>query len=175
MDINFPTELCYPLLGSLAFPLTLFCAGGFPNLRAHNAMRFFICTLVHTALLIALNLALPYHIRLHSYEEWLMAVLLWSTALLLYLEIWALLSRGYTLAMLLVLLASPVPLSPADIAARYRGGDGLQWIMLHRSGGMQATGLIKIDRQYVALTWLGAMVARAYGIMRSVFRLRVTG
>src|SRR4051794_26312735 len=138
MEFRFPPEMIYPFALSVAFPLTLFCAGLLPGLRANNATRFFAAALAQTALWILGSLALPAELRPRSPSAWALGGVIWACFMLLYLEVWALLSRGYTLALLLVLLKSAAPVPAAQIAREYRGGSGLGWIMQHRAGGLEA-------------------------------------
>src|SRR5260370_12756845 len=63
-----------------------------------------------------------------------------ASALIVYLEIWALLSRGYTLGLLLTLFRGEHPMSDAQLAASYRQGEGVGWIMRHRLGGPPPRG-----------------------------------
>jgi hypothetical protein len=175
VEFRFPSELLYPLVVSVAFPLTLFCIALHPGLRANNAARFFAATLFQTVLWALGSLALPGELRPQSLSDWVLGALIWTSFMLLYLEVWALLSRGYTLAMLLVLLKSATPLSTAEIARDYRGGAGLGWIMKHRAGGLEAAGLITKQSGDIALTPLGALVARGYAAARSVLGLRSSG
>lgn len=177
MQLAFPAHLAYPILASLAFPVTLYWAGAWwPSLRGNNARRFLAAAVLHTVVIALAGLALPVQARPAGSGEWAMAVMVWITFLLLYLEIWALLSRGYTLAMLLVLLEDGAAVAAQEIARRYRGGAGLDWIMQHRAGGMRAAGLISIDNEgRVGLTSLGVLVARLYSVTRRLLCLRATG
>jgi hypothetical protein len=95
---------------------------------------------------------------------------------LAYLEVWGLLSRGYTLGVLLTLYKAQAPLTESQIAAAYRGGDGLTWIMSHRLGGLTAARLVAVRDGAVQLTpLLGRIVAHSYRAAITVLGLRRTG
>lgn len=166
VQLDFPDGFFFALFASLAFPVTLMLAGLHADLRADNAKRFFLAASAHTAALAAATWA-----RGGGEETWLLGALMWAIILLLYLEIWALLSRGYTLAMLLSLLDTSTPLSADEIARRYRGGAGLAWIMEHRAGGLEAARLIRRQGGQIRLTVRGAVVARASLAARTMLGL----
>ncbi len=173
MDFRFPPELAWPLAVSLAFPLTLFVAARRRAWRERNDVRFFAAAVFQSALLVIGAFALAPEWRPRSAGDWLCGAMLWLAFMLFYLEVWGLMSRGYTLAMLIVLLRSPRPLSAAEIAREYRGGAGLGWIMEHRTRGLQAAGVIdKTPAGDVILTTSGAWIVHAYAAARAAFGLR---
>ena len=95
---------------------------------------------------------------------------------LVYLEVWSLLSRGYTLALLITLYRAERPLDDAELARSYRGGSGLSWIMEHRLSGLISAGLVREDDGMLILTpVLGAGVAWLYKLSIIVLGLRRTG
>jgi len=96
--------------------------------------------------------------------------------MLFYLEVWGLLSRGYTIGVLLTLLNADHPLTETEISSQYRGGEGLDWVMRHRLGGLIAAGLVEQQGDRVALTCIrGRAVARLYEVSITVLGLRRTG
>jgi hypothetical protein len=176
MDFSFPARLVYPAAISLAFPVTLLLVTRVGSLRSHNAAQFLAGALLQMLLWVAGSLLLPDGYRPASLSDWACAGLAVSCALLFYLEVWALLSRGYTLSMLLTLLRAERPLSSEELARKYRGGAGLDWVMQHRVGGLEATGLVRSEREHLALTRpLGTLIAVAYRVAIAVFGLRRTG
>ncbi len=96
-------------------------------------------------------------------------------ALLVYLEAWALLSRGYTLGLLLTLFRGAGPMTDAALAASYRQGQGLGWIMRHRLGGLISTRLVRRQGDLIVLTLPGAIIALLYRAAIAVLGLKVTG
>src|SRR5205807_7885585 len=94
--------------------------------------------------------------------EMALGFMILGAALLFYLEVWALLSRGYTLGLLLTLHRAGRPLDDSELAARYRGGAGLSWIMSHRIDGLLSAGLVSLENGQVVLSpRLGTLVATA--------------
>jgi hypothetical protein len=99
-----------------------------------------------------------------------------GSAVLVYLEIWGLLSRGYTLGLLTTIHQAGQPLPAAELARRYRGGEGLEWIMRHRLAGLEAAGLVRQDGENLVLTpRLGNAVAWSYRVAVALLGLKVTG
>jgi hypothetical protein len=176
VQFSFPAELLYPVIFSLTFPITLAVVSRSRLLRGRNAAQFFVASLVHLAAWVGGSLFLPAGYTPHGASGWLISSMVVGSFLMIYLEAWALLSRGYTLAMLLALLESPSPLAADAIAARYRSGDGLEWIFRHRLAGLEAAGMIRKEGADLALTpRLGAFVVMLYRVAIAVFGLRKTG
>jgi len=176
MDFSVPARLIYPAAISLTFPITLLLVTRVDSLRSRNAAQFLAGALLQLLLWVLGSLVLPDGYRPDSLWDWACAGMFVSCALLFYLEVWALLSRGYTLSMLLTLLRAERPLSSEELARKYRGGAGLDWVMQHRVGGLEAAGLVRSERDCLALTRpFGALVAVAYQVAIAVFGLRRTG
>ena len=170
MDFRLPPELLYSVGVSLAFPVTLFVVTRWPG---HNARRFLVAALLHTVIGATGELWLPGGPRPATATGWLLGALVWTALLQLYLQVWSLLSRGYTLSMLIVLLQVRESLDATEIARRYRGGAGLGWIMQHRTRGLEAAGMVEARADgALALTGAGSFIARAYLAARGVFGLR---
>ncbi|HKF10916.1 MAG TPA: hypothetical protein VKB89_19675 [Xanthobacteraceae bacterium] len=98
-----------------------------------------------------------------------------ASALIIYLEIWALLSRGYTLGLLLTLFRGKAPMSDAQLAASYRQGEGVGWIMRHRLGGLLSARLVRRQGDCVVLTGAGALIGILYRAAVATLGLKVTG
>jgi hypothetical protein len=99
-----------------------------------------------------------------------------ADSMLVYLEIWGLMSRGYTLGIILTLYNAGRLLSEAEVSRSYRGGEGLAWIMCHRVGGLMAAGLVAKRNEDLVLTPLrGRIVAHLYRISIFVLGVRRTG
>lgn len=157
-----------------SFPILLFVFAKLPGLRRKNALQFFV-----TSLFVVLVWLIYFTLVGHQYgsaEDILISLMLIMGGLLLYLEIWALLSRGYTLQLLLTLYEADVPLQPEELAANYRQGDGLEWIFHHRLTGLRAAKLITYENGFVGITKpLGMLVAGVYRFLVRFLGLKVTG
>src|SRR5262245_31025275 len=175
LDFTMPGPVAAAFLVSLSLPLYLVLVARLPFLAGRNALQFtvtiFVAVVVWIAALQAVTGARP-----TSSVEFIVGALALATAVLVYLEIWSLMSRGYTLALLLTLYQAGRPLSASELARRYRGGEGLQWIMRHRLAGLEAAGLIRRQGDYLVLTpWLGWAVARGYCVAIVLLGLKATG
>jgi signal transduction histidine kinase len=109
-------------------------------------------------------------------NEMISSFMMLVTILLIYLEIWALLSRGYTLGILLTLAKSTVPLNEREISRSYRAGQGLEWLVHHRFSSLFATNLIAKQGNKIYLTpFLGKFVVSIYKLFIFLFSLKKTG
>jgi hypothetical protein len=172
-SISFPIFLA--LILGCAMPCYLFVMARVPRLAGRNALQFlaaFLFMLLSWGGLVLLGSRNAATDILESVN----ALCILGSASLLYLEIWALLSRGYTLGLLLTLYRAKKPLDEEELAAGYRGGEGLSWIMRHRLSGLTAAGLVTIRDERIMLTpILGVLVASLYKIALMTLRLRKTG
>lgn len=176
MEFSFPAQIAYPAVISLTFPLSLLLVTRLGSLRSRNAAQFLAAALLQILVWVLGSLALPNGYHPVRPVDWILAIMVVSCALLFYLEVWALLSRGYTLSMLLTLMRAKCPLSSEEIARQYRGGAGLAWVMRHRVGGLEAAGLVRTEGGHLALTRpLGTLTAVAYRVAIAVLGLRRTG
>jgi hypothetical protein len=74
------------------------------------------------------------------------------------------------------LLNEGCALTDSEISTRYRGGEGLQWIMRHRLGGLEGAGMIRRHGDQITLVGFpGAFVARVYGWCVAILGLGRTG
>ena len=97
-----------------------------------------------------------------------------ASALLVYLEIWALLTTGYAIGLLQTLLHCKRPVTDAELAASYRHG-GLGCIMRSRIGGMISARLVRRQGDLIVLTPGGAIVAILSRVAMIVFSVKVVG
>ncbi|MCW4116988.1 hypothetical protein NPA31_018675 [Aurantimonas sp. MSK8Z-1] len=163
------------LLVALALPVYLFAVARFARLARRNALQFLLSCVVMLLLWIVLALVWPLA-RPRGVEETLVCLMILGGATLFYLEVWALLSRGYTLGVLLTLLKADRPLAGEDIARLYKGGEGITWIMRHRLSGLIGAGLIARQGEAIALTRpRGLAIARSYGLSIVALGLGRTG
>ncbi|MEM9204758.1 MAG: hypothetical protein AAGA88_00360 [Pseudomonadota bacterium] len=144
-------------------------------LSGRNPVQFLWSVVAVVALWLVLILTLS-PLKPQGCADVIVGLFALSGAALLYLEIWGLMSRGYTLSILIAMLDAKVPVSPDEIARRYRGGDGLDWIMRHRLGGLEGAGMVERDGDRITLTNpSGLFVARLYALCIAVLGLRKTG
>lgn len=109
-------------------------------------------------------------------SEIVSSLMIFVTILLVYVEIWALLSRGYTLGILLTLNECSVPLDDKKLAQSYRSGEGLEWLIHHRFSGLFATKLIfKNDNKIFLTSFPGRFVVSIYKLFIDIFSLKRTG
>jgi hypothetical protein len=76
---------------------------------------------------------------------------------------------------LLTLFRGKRAMTDAQLAASYRGGQGVGWIMRHRLGGLMSTGLVRRQGDRIVLTSTGAIIAMLYRAAIAVLGLKVTG
>lgn len=174
-DFGMPPALAVALANALLFPAWLLVLARLPGMQERNALQFLIAAIVTVAVSIVCLATSPHW---HGMNAWdlIVALMALGSAFILYLQIWGLLSRGYTLGILITLLRAGRPLTAADVMAQYRGGDGLQWIMAHRLAGMTAAGVVRIENDRISLTpGKGMMVARLYRFAIGILGLRRTG
>lgn len=156
------------------FPLLLFLTTRPRRLKERNGLQFLLASIVLAALWGAMLVVAP-ATRPDGVPSALMQGMTLAGALIVYLEIWALLSRGYTLGILLTLLRAGRPLTAEQIAQDYRFGKGLAWIMDHRLAGLASARLIVDSGGTVTLTSLGRVVAIMYRLSILVLGIGRTG
>lgn len=142
------------------------------QVKNSNAAKFALSSVVTFLLWLIFVLATAETINV---SEFLVGAMALITAEIFYLEVWALITGGYTLTLLLTLLNSEQPLNAAEIANRYHGGDNLSWILQHRLGKLIDTRLVRRDRELVILTNKGTIIARLYEIAIAILGLRTSG
>jgi hypothetical protein len=174
--VNLDFAVSSPILYALAVlalqPVFLLALTRSKAIRGRNAAQFALSfatvILVWASLMAASGRA--------ANEELVAGLMMLAAGEIFYLEIWALLSRGYTLGILTTLLVAGRPLEDVEVAARYRAGDGLAWIMEHRLRGLIAAGLVSKRGDLLVLSpLLGVATARLYRFSVRVLGLRRTG
>jgi hypothetical protein len=172
IDLTLPAFAALCLAAALAFPVVLMVFARVPLLRARNAWQFALSV---GALAVGLGAAAWWWGGATTRtEDIVVGLMLLGAGLLVELEVWALLSRGYTLGLLLTLLEAKGRLDERRLAQSYRGGAGLGWIMEHRLAGLEGARLIRAEDGMMRLTaggylvgCLHRMAVRALGIARS--------
>ena len=173
LDFSLSPPVHIALLTGLFMPLYLALIARVPALYGRNAIQF----LIAFCMLISFWSGFVFWDSVNwDFIEIVTGFMILGSATLFYLEIWALLSRGYTLGLLLTLHRAKTPLSESELAEGYRGGEGVSWIMKHRLSGLKAARLVQIRDQHIILTpTLGALVALSYKIILGALGLRKTG
>ncbi|HVS26501.1 MAG TPA: hypothetical protein VHE58_04290 [Burkholderiales bacterium] len=175
LDFSLSPVMLYALIAGTALPLYLLIIVRLPIVAERNAVQFLIGILVMIAFWGGAFLLWPGAGKA-TFGDIVAALMILCGLGLFYLEAWALLSRGYTLGLLLTLLKADRPLTEGELAQRYRGGEGLSWIMQHRLSGLIAAGLIKNQEGVLTLTaFPGVMVAWLYKISIGAIGLQRTG
>jgi len=170
-----PGSLAAALAIAVLQPIYLWMAGRVPILKGRNALQFLFSGIACVGLWITAVLLFPV-CSPRGYAEATISLMALASSVLVYLELWGLISRGYTIGILLTLLNSVEPLSEREIANQYRGGKGLDWIMEHRLAGMLAAGMVRRDADRLVLTrGRGAGVVKLYEIAIRTLGLQRTG
>ncbi|MGE5779074.1 MAG: hypothetical protein ACM30D_07175 [Hyphomicrobiales bacterium] len=173
LDFTASAAVVASLVAAALLPAVLAALARLPALRDRNALQFLASSvIVIAAWLIALQLpAMP----APSTADIATSLMILAGALLVYLEAWALLSRGYTLGLLLTLFRAKHPMNDAQLAASYRQGQGVGWIMRHRLGGLMSARLVRRQGDRIVLTPAGAIIGILYRAAIAVLGLKVTG
>jgi hypothetical protein len=175
LDFSIPDAIVAALGVILLLPLYLLGATRLPGLASHYAVQFLVSCLVAAALWAPI-LVEVWRVQAPDLDGVIGGAMVLASGMLVYLEIWGLLTRGYTLAVLRTLFEAGQPLREDDIAERYRGGAGLDWLMRHRVGGLIAARLIvRQDGQLILTSIRGVVIARLYQACILVLGLRQTG
>jgi hypothetical protein len=174
-DFTMPGSLAAAFVTSLGVPIYLLLLARAPLLAGRNALQFFAAVMIAAALWGAAALAIP-AAQPTGGGEFLLGVMVLGSVFLLYLEVWALLSRGYTLGLVITIHHAGRPLSAAELTQHYRRGQGLQWIMRHRLAGLAAARLVRREGPFLVLTpRLGRAVAWSYRLAIAALGLKATG
>lgn len=175
LDFSLTPPVLWALVVGCALPLYLAVIARLKPLAARNALQF-LCGLFVMVVLWSGLVALRDGPRPLDIGELSTGLMILGAGSLLYLEVWGLLSRGYTLGLLLTLYRADRPLTEGELAENYRGGSGLSWIMEHRLSGLVGAGLVRERDGVLALTpALGVPVAWLYKASILLLGLRRTG
>jgi len=174
-DFTISGSLAAAFLTSAMLPFCLFVIVRLPLVVGRNALQFLISVIVIVLAWAGALLFIP-ATRPHDASEIIVGAMAIGTAVLFFLEIWALLSRGYTLGLLITMHRSGRALSAPELARSYRCGEGLDWIMRHRLAGLQSAGLVCQSGDAIVLTpWRGRAVAWACRMAVRLLALEATG
>jgi hypothetical protein len=175
LEFTMPGAVTAAFAASIGLPLCLLVIARLPSLAGRNAVQFLVSVLIATAAWAGALMLVP-AARPAGAVEIAIGAMVIGSAVLVYLEIWSLLSRGYTLALIVAIHRSGGPLTADELARRYRGGEGLEWIMRHRLAGLEAAGLVQRTGDQLVLTpRLGRAAAWSYRFAVALLGLRATG
>ena len=175
LDFSLSPVVLYALITGATLPLYLLGITRLSATAGHYALQFLASFLVVLVLWGGASFLWPGVDKL-VLADILVALMFLGGAGLFYLEVWGLLSRGYTLALLVTLLKAGGSLTEDDLTRNYRGGEGLAWVMRHRLSGLIGVGLVKNKAGVIILTpFPGAPVAWLYKASIAVLGLRRTG
>jgi hypothetical protein len=174
LEFTMPGAVIAAFAVSVSLPVCLLVIARLPPLAGRNAVQFLISVMIAIAAWAAALLLVP-AARPTGAVEVIIGAMVIGSAVLVYLEIWSLLSRGYTLALVVTIHQAGGTLTAPELARRYRGGEGLEWIMRHRLAGLEAAGLVRRTDDRLVLTGLGRAAAWSYRVAIAVLGLRTTG
>jgi len=98
------------------------------------------------------------------------------SALVFVLGFWGVLTRGYSVALLIALSHLGGTARADEIENAYSGGRGLRWLAEKRLSGLASARAIILAGDHVAVSrGTGAAILRAYSIFRKCFRLKEYG
>ena len=175
IDFSFPVPIATALAHVALFPVYLIATGRFTRLAERGPLRFLLACVL-TVLVWCASMALWPRLRPSGIRDVLEGLAVLAGAMLFYLEGWSLLTRGYTLGILLTLLTEGRPMNEHEIALRYRGGDGLSWVMRHRLGGLTGAHMVRQQQDRFTLDPIrGVFIARLYRLCIATLGLKRTG
>jgi hypothetical protein len=175
LEFTMPGAMIAAFVVSAGLPLCLLILARVSWLTGRNAIQFLVSALIAIAAWASALLYIP-AARPAGVGEIVVGAMVIGSAVLIYLEIWGLLSRGYTLGLVITIHQFGQPLPAAELARRYRQGEGLEWIMRHRLAGLEAAGLVRHNGENLVLTpQLGCAVAWSYRVAIALLGLKVTG
>ncbi len=173
IDTSMPWPVAHSLGHAVTFPLWLALTAKLPLMRERHALRFFCSAVIS---LIAWAASLILYSETNDILDLLTGLMVMGGFMVFYLQVWGLITRGYTIGILLTLFKSGRPLTDREIFDGYRDGDGLNWIMRHRIGDLSAAGFVLLQGDTLILaSRRGVLVARLQRLCVSILGLRRTG
>jgi len=162
-SMGYPVQIT--LIASVFFPIVLMIIARIHKLSGRNDIQFTLSFIITSIAWLGVL----------GTESICVSFFLYIGIILCYLEIWGLLSRGYTLGLLLTFYKANTPLSASELAGLYRGGEGLEWLITHRFAGLASAKMIERQGDKITLTTRGTIVAFLYKLSLLFFGLRYSG
>lgn len=155
----------------VVLPFLLWLTGKIPGLAPMYGRRF-----AWAGLLGSLLWTIAITISSGNLLEKSAATLVVFSITIVVLQAWGLLTRGFTLAVVLALWRIGSPARPDAVAAAYRAGEGLEALMTIRVGGMLQAQLVRKTGDVLELTKpMGHFVVYAYVCLVKLLGLKRTG
>jgi hypothetical protein len=174
VDFALPPAMAAALAAALLFPPCLAAMSRIGPLAGRHGSAFLASSLI----MIVCWLAIVHWPGFPAFTlaEALGGLFVVLGAVIFYLQLWGLMTRGFSLGILLTLLKTGRPLTGEEIFVAYRDGDGLGWIMRHRLDGLCAAGMIVQDGDRLVLSSpTGTAIAMLNKACVAFFGLRRTG
>lgn len=106
----------------------------------------------------------------------LAGLLLLLSILIFTLGLWGLLTRGYSVALLVTLHSLGGNATIAELEKTYSGGRGLKWLTVKRLNGLSNAKIIKIEESQITIRKpLGPLLIKLYKTFQQVFQLKGYG
>ena len=106
----------------------------------------------------------------------LSGLLLLLSILIFILGLWGLLTRGYTVALLVTLYSLGGKSTITELENTYSGGRGLKWLTTKRLNGLSNAKMIRIEKSQITIRKpLGLLIIKLYKTFQQVFQLKGYG
>ncbi len=106
----------------------------------------------------------------------LSGLLLLLSILIFILGLWGLLTRGYSVALLVTLYSLGGKATITELEKKYSGGRGLKWLTTKRLNGLSNAKMIKIEKCKITIRKpLGLLLIKIYKIFQQLFQLKGYG
>ena len=170
MAIGWPAvEVQWAIVLCIATPFVLLATRWLPLGLAH---RFNATAVIVVG---AYGLGCLYSAALHTIPVITGAALIVS-ALVFILGFWGVLTRGYSVALIVALNRLGGRASVGELENAYSDGRGLRWLFDKRLGGLVGAHAVVIENGQVVITrGMGAFVLRCCAIFQACFRLKDYG
>ena len=163
LDFSISSIMLSSIVIGAGFPLLLIVVVRIPLLARRVGLQFLISSLFTVFLWVSFVAFMVSDYSLPLLTEIAISSMILFSFLIVYLEIWALLTNGYTLGLLLTLLKTGHPVNEHEFSKRYRNNEGVSWVIEHRLTRLIAAGLIKkVHSGLVISPVSGSTVASLY-------------
>lgn len=161
-------EIILALALGIFFPIILLVS----KYSKLNVSRRYITSAIVVVLLYALLcLAIP-----SNYLIDFSGLLLLLSILIFFLGVWGLLTRGYSVAILIALHSVGGKATTIELEKNYSGGRGLRWLTAKRLDGLTVSKTIKIEKNQITIRKpLGLLLIKLNKIFKFLFRLKGYG
>ena len=103
-------------------------------------------------------------------------LLLLLSILIFFLGLWGVLTRGYSVAILVSLYNVGGKATTTELEKNYSGGRGLEWLTAKRLNGLSVAKIIKIEKDQITIRKpLGPLLIKLYKTFKLLFHLKGYG